>query len=99
MSKGEIVPEVMTTEENRSNTGAIARDGSRQLGYQQHAKGNNVHCVEDWIGYGRMLRLVRFQDEQEPLFIRRNQSTEGGDFLQSVVFIDICQFERSHQRR
>jgi hypothetical protein len=31
MSSGEMVPEVMTTEENRSNTGAIAMEGSRQL--------------------------------------------------------------------
>lgn len=31
MSKGEIVPDVMTTEENRSNTGAIASEGSRHL--------------------------------------------------------------------
>jgi len=31
MSKGEIVPDVMTTEENRSNTGAIANEGSRHL--------------------------------------------------------------------
>jgi hypothetical protein len=31
MSRGEIVPEVMTTEENRSKTGAMASDGSRQL--------------------------------------------------------------------
>lgn len=31
MSKGEIVPDVMTTEENRSNTGAIASEGSKHL--------------------------------------------------------------------
>lgn len=31
MSNGEIVPDVMTTEENRSNTGDIANDGSRHL--------------------------------------------------------------------
>lgn len=31
MSKGEIVPEVITTELNRSKTGFIAIDGSKQL--------------------------------------------------------------------
>ena len=31
MSSGEIVPDVMTTEENRSKTGWIAREGSRHL--------------------------------------------------------------------
>ena len=31
MSSGEMVPEVITTEEKRSNTGAIANDGSRHL--------------------------------------------------------------------
>jgi len=31
MLRGEIVPEVMMTEEKRSNTGAIASAGSRQL--------------------------------------------------------------------
>ncbi len=31
MSNGEIVPEVITTELNRSKTGLIAIDGSKQL--------------------------------------------------------------------
>lgn len=31
MSKGEMVPDVMTTEAKRSNTGAMASEGSRQL--------------------------------------------------------------------
>ena len=31
MSSGEIVPEVMTTLLKRSNTGRMARDGSRQV--------------------------------------------------------------------
>lgn len=31
MSRGDMVPEVMTTEAKRSKTGAIASDGSRQL--------------------------------------------------------------------
>jgi hypothetical protein len=31
MSSGDIVPDVMTTEENRSNTGWMASEGSRQL--------------------------------------------------------------------
>ena len=31
MSSGEMVPEVMMTEEKRSKTGLIASDGSRQL--------------------------------------------------------------------
>jgi hypothetical protein len=32
MSSGEIVPEVMMTLPKRSKTGAMAREGSRQLG-------------------------------------------------------------------
>jgi hypothetical protein len=31
MSRGEMVPDVMMTLLNRSNTGAIASDGSRQV--------------------------------------------------------------------
>lgn len=31
MSKGEIVPDVMMTEENRSNTGLMAIEASRQV--------------------------------------------------------------------
>jgi len=40
MSKGEIVPDVMTTEENRSKTGAIANEGSRHLNIS-HDLGSN----------------------------------------------------------
>jgi len=66
MSKGEIVPDVMTTEENRSNTGAIANEGSRQLIISHNLAGGmgaNVHCMKDWIGYSGMLSLVWFQYE------------------------------------
>jgi len=66
MSKGEIVPDVMTTEEKRSNTGAIANEGSRQLHISHDLVGGireDVHCMKDWIGYSGMLSLVRFQNE------------------------------------
>ena len=33
MSRGEIVPDVITTLPKRSNTGLMAKDGSRQLDY------------------------------------------------------------------
>jgi len=33
MSRGEMVPDVMTTLLNRSNTGLMAMDGSKHLGH------------------------------------------------------------------
>jgi hypothetical protein len=94
MSKGEIVPDVMTTEENRSNTGAIANEGSRHLHISHDlANGRDVHCVKDWIRNSSMLSLIWFQNQEETLLIRRNKSTERSDFLQCVVLVDIRQFK------
>lgn len=61
MSRGEIVPEVMTTLLNRSNTGLMASDGSRHLsGNEQDAYVNmaDLREVEHWI---RNCSIVGFE--------------------------------------
>jgi hypothetical protein len=61
MSSGEMVPEVMTTEEKRSNTGAIANDGSRHL-YVSAApeqEGEATH-VKWKIGFGTVACSVSY---------------------------------------
>lgn len=76
MSKGEMVPEVMTTLLKRSKTGAMASEASRQLIKE---RGSAVwqtdkrlilyklcsRKMEDWIGYSSHVGLERLQDEQE----------------------------------
>ena len=45
-----------------------------------------------------MLSLIWFQNQEEPLLIRRNQSTERSDFLKCVVLVDVRQFECTDKR-
>lgn len=104
-----MVPDVMTTEENRSKTGAIASDGSRQLEIRQlpliethrchNVRGRDgLHCMKDRIGNSSVFRFIRFENEQEPLLVRRNQRSERSDFLQCVVLVDIRQLQGTDQR-
>ncbi len=73
MSRGEMVPDVMTTLLKRSNTGPMARAGSRQLvenvgesqipSAGQLLHGRNSREMEDGVRYGSMLGLVWLEDE------------------------------------
>ena len=70
MSNGESVPDVMTTELNRSNTGLIAMAGSRHLqtrsaGPSAELLGSDIRKMENWVRNGRVFGLERLQDEQE----------------------------------
>jgi hypothetical protein len=69
MSSGEIVPDVMTTLLNRSKTGFIASDGSRQLfgGIDpRHGRNNNsenAREVKNRIWNSGVIGFKRFEDE------------------------------------
>ena len=72
MSNGEIVPEVMTTELNRSKTVLIAIEGSRQLVRQcvsqQSPRGDpswRAREVKDWVWHCGIIRFKWLKDEKE----------------------------------
>ena len=80
ISRGEIVPEVMTTLLNFSKTGAIARAGSRHLEIAKEKSNSvsegtrrdetrpadsNSREMEDGVGDGCCVRFVGFEDEEE----------------------------------
>lgn len=92
MSRGDIVPEVITTDENRSKTGWIAREGSRHLPCElaSEKQRHNSREVEDRVGYRRVLRFVRLQNEQKPFLVGCNQSAKASNLLKGIVFVYIC---------
>jgi hypothetical protein len=80
MSSGEIVPDVMTTLLKRSNTGLIAREGSRQLwrGWGQNQLMYAKTYVKWNIGFGTVAlsvskgsRISRKPDQIHEWYIKR----------------------------
>lgn len=74
MSRGEMVPDVMTTLLNRSKTGCMAKDASRQLNsmydslsvgrsYIPGKKSMDTRQVEDGIRDRRHVGFERLEDE------------------------------------
>ena len=64
-----MVPDVMTTELNRSKTGLIAMAGSRHLEewlrYRRDRHRDHLRQVENRVGHGRVIRLERFKYQEE----------------------------------
>lgn len=85
MSRGEIVPDVMTTDEKRSNTGAIANEGSRHLYISRlgicSVMMPDVHRMEYGIWDRGVFRLVWFENEQKTLFVSRDKGSERSHLL------------------
>ena len=53
--------------------------------------------MKDRIRHSRVLRLIWLKDEQEALFVRRDQGAKSCDLLESEMFVYICQFQRPDQ--
>jgi hypothetical protein len=99
ISSGEMVPEVMMTLLNRSKTGPMASAGSKQLQSNLSAKKNgknasHAHKVEYRIRHGRVFRLIRFENKQEPYhepISKANTTPTAQERLTLLI--------RRHQRR
>jgi hypothetical protein len=53
----------------------------------------HIREVEYRIWNRGMLRLVRFKDEEEPFFVRRDQRAEARHFLQRVMLVNVGELE------
>lgn len=73
--------------------GSYTRRDQYRRGMIRDRRRRHIREVENGIWNRGMFRLVRFEYEEEPLLVRRDQRAEACHLLQSIMLVNVGEFE------